>query len=188
MIRDDDVQQIALDREVTADRIEELIGLGNEWLARHLDRCMDSVVFQEGGRLVRINGEAQTYVFALGDGSIWETLASELETSEEELAALREFHDRRARTLAIEQLTDRDKSDDVQLTTVPFPANFALARELLEWELIDLAGAGLSPAEMIDWWFTDRQGMEPVEWAGIRGVNAPAVRKNRRAAREVLGR
>ena len=53
-------------------------------------------------------------------------------------------------------------------------------------ELVRLVEAGLSPAEALDYWMLEAQGMTATDWAETRGVSHQAVSKNATNAREEL--
>lgn len=59
--------------------------------------------------------------------------------------------------------------------------------ELALW-FMELGKAGLTPAEMLDYWVVERRTYSPGEWAESRGVSAEAVRKNVRQAREKVAK
>lgn len=49
-----------------------------------------------------------------------------------------------------------------------------------------LGNFGLTPAEALDYWAMQRMGKDANDWAGVRGVDPAAVRKNSRQAREKM--
>ena len=155
----------------TAEEVKARISRIQQENQKHLVGMLDAA-YSTDGDLDIIKETETEYYFLDEEGAELDDMINYIDESGTVVGSIirRSFNEK------VQAETDTELADDGFV--VEKPARWGDAEWADRRELTYLLENGLSPAEVLDYWFVEQQNCSPTEWAKSRGIPKQDVREN----------